>query len=76
MVVITQYQSESETFMDMYSERKWSYKTNSPIFKSIYNEIIKMIPEIFERKTGFYLDVGAIELIQNFKIRCFLFFNL
>ena len=31
-----EHQSESETTMDMYSERKWSYKTNSPIFKSIY----------------------------------------
>lgn len=43
-------------------KRKWSYKTNSPIFKMKFDHIAKMIPEIIERGIDeFCTDIGGIE---------------
>lgn len=48
-------------------KRKWSYKTNSPIFKMRYDEISSMITGIMERDTEeMYLDVGTIEFIVTY----------
>lgn len=44
------------------AKRKWSYKTNSPIFKMRYNTIVRMIPCAVERDDeGFCTDIGGIE---------------
>ena len=43
-------------------KRKWSYKTNSPIFKMKYNEITNIIPGIIEKGiVEFCTDIGGIE---------------
>ena len=51
------YQEESE-FETV--EKKWSYKTNSPIFKSIYDEIVQMVPDIVEMDPPFCTDIGGM----------------
>ncbi|MBQ4529584.1 MAG: hypothetical protein IJA36_03075 [Lachnospiraceae bacterium] len=44
------------------SKRKWSYKTNSPLFKIKYGEIVSMLSEIIERGIDvFCTDIGGIE---------------
>ena len=43
-------------------KRKWSYKTNSPIFKMKYGCIAGMIPSIIEKGVEeFCTDIGGIE---------------
>lgn len=43
-------------------KRKWSYKTNSPIFKMKFEHITKIISEIIERRIDeFCTDIGGIE---------------
>lgn len=43
-------------------KRKWSYKTNSPIFKMKYGDIAGMIPGIIEKGVEeFCTDIGGIE---------------
>ena len=43
--------------------RKWSYKTNSPIFKMKYVEIASMLSEVVERGVEeFCTDIGGIEI--------------
>ncbi len=42
-------------------KRKWSYKTNSPIFKVKYSEIARKVEEAIQRNiTEFYTDIGDI----------------
>ena len=48
---------------DINLKRKWSYKTNSPIFKMKYDEVAGMLPGIIERGVEeFCTDIGGIEL--------------
>lgn len=43
-------------------KRKWSYKTNSPLFKLRFAEIAKMIPKVIKRDIDiFCTDIGSIE---------------
>lgn len=47
---------------DINPKRKWSYKTNSPIFKMKYDEVAGMLPGIIERGVEeFRTDIGSIE---------------
>ena len=42
--------------------RKWSYKTNSPIFRMMYDKVAGMLPAIIERGIQeFCTDIGGIE---------------
>ena len=42
--------------------RKWSYKTNSPIFRMMYDKVAVMLPAIIERGIQeFCTDIGGIE---------------
>ena len=42
--------------------RKWSYKTDSPIFKMLYDKVADMLPSIIERRLyEFCTDIGGIE---------------
>jgi len=44
------------------TKKKWSYKTNSPIFQKWYSDVATMIPEYFEEEiTHFCTDIGGIE---------------
>lgn len=48
---------------DINPNRKWSYKTNSPIFKMKYVEIASMLSEVVERGVEeFCTDIGGIEI--------------
>ena len=48
---------------DINPKRKWSYKTNSPIFKMKYDEVAGMLSGIIERGVEeFCTDIGGIEL--------------
>lgn len=43
-------------------KRKWSYKTDSPLYMMAYTEIAEMISEIIEQEaTKFCTDIGGIE---------------
>ena len=47
---------------DINPKRKWSYKTNSPIFKMKYDEVAGMLSGIIERGVEeFCTDIGGIE---------------
>lgn len=42
--------------------RKWNYKTNSPIFRMMYDKVAGMLPAIIERGIqAFCTDIGGIE---------------
>lgn len=47
---------------DINPKRKWSYKTNSPIFKMKYDKVASMLPIIIERGVEeSCTDIGGIE---------------
>lgn len=48
-------------------KRKWSYKTNSPIFQKWYSDVSAMIPGYFEEEnTHFCTDIGGIKFILTY----------
>ncbi len=52
---------------EMNPKRKWSYKTDSPIFKMKYNELIALMPGVTERVIEeFCTDVGGIEFVITY----------
>lgn len=60
-----EYKPMCET--ELNPSRKWSYKTNSSIFKMMYDEVAGMLPEIIEKRIEeFCTDIGGIE----FNITC------
>lgn len=55
--------SELETSVPM----KWSYKTNSPLFKQIYMEIAEKTPYfLYNDEILFATDIGPTEIIATF----------
>lgn len=47
--------------------RKWSYKTNSPIFMKQYADLVEAMPAIVNRDPNiFCTDVGGIEFILTY----------
>lgn len=47
---------------ELNTSRKWSYKTNSPIFRMMYDKVAGMLPAIIERDIQeFFTDIGGIE---------------
>lgn len=45
-------------------KRKWSYKTDSPLFKVLYSTVIEMLPRYLQENVGrFCTDIGCIEII-------------
>lgn len=47
---------------EIHPKRKWSYKTNSPLFKWKFIEIAKMLPEVLKRDMDVLCtDIGGIE---------------
>lgn len=60
MYIVYEYIPYLET--EINPKRKWSYRTDSPIFKKVYSDIADMIPEILGREiTEVYDDIGWIE---------------
>lgn len=58
--IVYEYAPYMET--EINPKRKWSYRTDSPIFKKMYSDIADMIPEIVGREiTEFCTDIGGIE---------------
>ena len=51
-----EYTPRQET--EINTKRKWSYKTNSPIFKMKYDEVADMLPAVIASDNS---DVGGIE---------------
>ena len=48
-------------------KRKWSYKTNSPIFKMRFDTLVALMPGVTERNTDiFCTDIGGIEFIITY----------
>ncbi len=57
-----EYEYVPHTETEINTKRKWSYRTDSPIFKKLYSDIVEMIPEIIVREvTDTCLDIGGIE---------------
>ena len=47
---------------EMNQKRKWSYKTNSPLFKMQYEQISSMLSDTIEKEVlEFCTDIGGIE---------------
>lgn len=46
---------------EMNPKRKWSYKTNSPIFQKQYSDVATMVPGYFEEEITHFSDIGGIE---------------
>ncbi|SHI03723.1 hypothetical protein [Clostridium grantii] len=52
---------------DINPSRKWSYKTNSPVFEKLYADLIDVIPVIVNHdKDIFCTDIGGIEFIITY----------
>ena len=48
-------------------KRKWSYKTDSPLFKVLYSSVVEMLPRYLEKDIEhFCTDVGGIEFIVTY----------
>lgn len=48
-------------------KRKWSYKTNSPLYKVLYSSVIEMLPRYLNDDIeSFCTDVGGIEFIVTY----------
>lgn len=55
-----EYTPRQET--EINTKRKWSYKTNSPIFKMKYDEVADMLPAVIASDNSLLCcDVGGIE---------------
>ena len=60
-----EYKPVRET--DTNTLKKWSYRTNSPIFKEQYKKISDLVFEVFDRDVEiFYCDIGSIEFIITY----------
>lgn len=52
---------------EMNPKRKWSYKTNSPIFKMKYDTLVSLMPDVTGRNIDeFCTDIGGIEFIITY----------
>ena len=52
---------------EMNPKRKWSYKTNSPIFKMKYDTLVDLMPDVTERNIDeFCTDIGGIEFVITY----------
>ena len=48
-------------------KRKWSYKTDSPLFKVLYSNVVEMLPRYLEEDIErFCTDIGGIEFIITY----------
>ena len=48
-------------------KRKWSYKTDSPLFKVLYSRAVEMLPRYLEENIErFCTDIGGIEFIITY----------
>ncbi len=57
--------SESQLKTNIY--RKWNYKTNSPIFKSIFKKIANMTPKfLYNNEILFTKDIGPTTITATF----------
>ena len=60
-----EYKPDVESKANLY--RKWSYKTNSPIFKIKFSEIARMLPGILNSPIeAFCTDIGGIEFVITY----------
>ena len=63
--VVYEYVPYVET--EINPKRKWSYRTNSPIFQKMYNDIVEVISEVTGRKnTEFCTDIGGVEFVITY----------
>lgn len=52
---------------EMNPKRKWSYKTDSPLFKVLYSNVVEMLPRYLEEDSErFCTDIGGIEFIVTY----------
>ena len=52
---------------EMNPQRKWTYRTTSPVFRHLYDEILEVMPFIIYQKIEmFYTDIGGIEFIVTY----------
>lgn len=48
-------------------KRKWSYKTNSPVFKMKYDTLVSLMPGVIDRNIEEYCtDIGGIEFVITY----------
>jgi hypothetical protein len=47
--------------------RKWFYKTTSPIYQKLFNDLVEVMPSIINRDLNeFCTDIGAIEFTVSY----------
>ncbi len=60
-----EYHSMYET--EINPSRKWSYKTNSSVFKKLYADLVEIMPVIVNHDTDmFCTDIGGIEFVITY----------
>ena len=65
-----EYRPHPDSSLETNIYRKWSYKTNSPVFLHIFNQIAEMTPEILNRDINSAAeDTGMVEIIVTFEDR-------
>ena len=48
-------------------KRKWSYKTDSPLFQILYSNVVAMLPRYMEEDVEkFCTDIGGVEFIITY----------
>lgn len=62
-----EYKPHPESQLKTNIYRKWNYKTNSPIFKSIFENIADMTPEfLYNDEILFAYDIGPTAITATF----------
>ena len=63
-----EYKPHPMSQSEMNVHRKWSYKTDSPLFKSIFNEVADRTPEyLYSTNKEFACDIGPTIITATFE---------
>ena len=64
-----EYKPHPDSNLETNIYRKWSYKTNSPIFEHLFNKIAEKTPDFINNCDDilFATDVGPVQIIATFE---------
>ncbi len=63
-----EYKPHPSSKLETNIPRKWSYTTDSPMFKELFRNIAEMTPKfLYSEEILFVTDIGATEIIATFE---------
>lgn len=64
-----EYKPHPDSNLETNIYRKWSYKTNSPVFEYLFNKIAEKTPDFINNFDGkiFATDAGPVQIIATFE---------